>query len=729
MLIVQVAIYIPLTKYFDYLLPSHLNTVIGARVNVPFGNRNVTGIVIKIKNYSNLPIRKLKPIHNIIDNKSLFPKSLWRILTWAADYYHNPLGEVIFNALPIFLRKGQPVIPPQMWYLTKMGRDISLDTLKNHPKQQQAIATLKKSAIYHCDISQYNLNIKTLRALCKKGLSHLDYQVKSVNKWNKNLSISNKILNLNTEQITAINAIRKSDNYFTAWLLDGITGSGKTEVYLNIIENILVRGQQVLVLVPEIGLTPQTIKRFRERFNVPIEVLHSSLNNSEKFKVWFKAKQGELAIIIGTRSALFIPFADLGIIIIDEEHDISYKQQDTWCYHARDLAVLLAKETNIPIIMGSATPALETLYNVRIGKYKKLKLSKRAGNAGLCKQLLINLRSLKLQSGLSPLLKKHITKHLQGNNQVLLFLNKRGFSTSLVCHECGWIAECLRCDHCYTLHRQDSQLRCHYCNSNHEIPYQCLQCSKSNLIPVGLGTEQLEINLCTMFPNIPISRIDSDTVKNKKNLQNKLNEVQLGGARILVGTQMLAKGHHFPEVTLVALLDVDGALFSADFRSTERFAQLYTQVAGRAGRANKSGEVILQTYHPNHPILNRLLHDGYHSFATKALHDRKNRSLPPYTNHVRIRAESYENTKSRRFIYNLMEILDGNLLKNDGLSIIGPAPSLKAKCNGLYRWQLLLQHHSRYKLQQFIKINLSLINNLAKLSKIKCSFDVDPIEN
>ncbi|WWO99438.1 MAG: primosomal protein N' [Candidatus Dasytiphilus stammeri] len=729
MLIVQVAIYIPLTKYFDYLLPSHLNTVIGARVNVPFRNRNVTGIVLKIKNDSQLPLTKLKPINKIIDNQSLFPNSLWRILNWAADYYHHPLGEVIFSALPILLRKGQPVLPPPIWHLTKMGRNISLDTLKNYPKQQQAIATLKKYTIYHCDIFQYNLNINTLRSLSKKGLSYLDHQVKSINQWNKNLSISNKILNLNTEQIKAINIIRKSDNYFSAWLLDGITGSGKTEVYLNIIENILARGQQVLILVPEIGLTPQTIKRFRERFNVPIEVLHSSLNNSEKFKIWFKAKQGELAIIIGTRSALFIPFADLGIIIIDEEHDISYKQQDTWRYHARDLAVLLAKEANIPIIMGSATPALETLYNVHLGKYKKLKLSKRTGNAGLYKQLVINLRGVKLQSGLSPLLKKYIAKHLKANNQVLLFLNKRGFSTSLVCHECGWIAKCLSCDHCYTLHRQDSQLRCHYCNSNYAIPSKCIQCNRSNLIPVGLGTEQLEINLCTLFPKIPISRIDSDTVKDNKHLQKKLNEVQIGGARILLGTQMLAKGHHFPEVTLVALLDVDGALFSADFRSAERFAQLYTQVAGRAGRANKYGEVILQTYHPYHPIINRLLHHGYHSFANQALYERKNRSLPPYTNHVRIRAESFENTKSRRFIYNLMNILDCNLLKNAGLSIIGPAPALKAKCNGLYRWQILLQHHSRYKLQKILKINLSVINNLAKLSQIKCSFDVDPIEN
>ncbi|WWP00628.1 MAG: primosomal protein N' [Candidatus Dasytiphilus stammeri] len=729
MLIVQVVIYIPLTQYFDYLLPSHLNTVIGARVNVPFGNRNVTGIVVKIKNYSNLPLTKLKPINKIIDNKSLFPSSLWRLLIWAADYYHNPLGEVIFNALPILLRKGQPVIPPKMWHLTKMGREISLETIKNNPKQQQAIAILKKDAIYHCEIFQYNLNINTLKALGKKGLSQLCYPVKTINKWNNNLSVSNKILTLNAEQITAIKTIRKSDNYFSAWLLEGITGSGKTEVYLNVIETILARGLQVLVLVPEIGLTPQTIKRFRERFNVPIEVLHSSLNNSERFKVWFKAKQGEVAIIIGTRSALFTPFAYLGIIIIDEEHDISYKQQDTWCYHARNLAVLLAKKANIPIIMGSATPALETLYNVHIGKYKNLKLSKRAGKAGLYKQLVIDLRGLKLESGLSPLLKKLITKHLQANNQVLLFLNKRGFSTSLICQECGWIAECQRCDHCYTLHRQDSQLRCHYCNRNHAIPSQCIQCSTTNLIPVGLGTEQLEINLCTLFPKIPISRIDSDTVKNKKNLQNQLHEVQLGGARILVGTQMLAKGHHFPDVTLVALLDVDGALFSADFRSAEHFAQLYTQVAGRAGRANKYGEVILQTYHPNHPILNRLLHDGYHSFAIQALLDRKNRSLPPYTYHVRISAESYENTQSRQFIYNLIDILDCNLLKKDGFFIIGPEPALKAKCNGFYRWQLLLQHHSRYKLQQLIKSNLSLINKLAKLSQIKCSWDVDPIEN
>ncbi|WWP02354.1 MAG: primosomal protein N' [Candidatus Dasytiphilus stammeri] len=735
MLIVQVAIYIPIKKYFDYLLPSNnMEALIGRRVYVPFGNRKVIGIIVNIKNQSKLPLNKLKTINDIIDNKSLFPTALWRLLLWAAEYYQYPLGEVLFQVIPKILRKGNPVVaqPLLQWQITELGRITSLNTFKNKPNMQKALAILQTKTIYQNDIIQYKINKKTLNTLILKGLCNLSHINKPlINNLPNNFIFFTKKICLNYEQITAIEVICRAINKFSAWLLAGITGSGKTEVYLNVIAKIITSGRQVLVLVPEINLIHQTVVRFQERFNLPIDVLHSGLNDDERFSVWLKARQGEVLVVIGTRLALFTPFASLGIIVIDEEHDSSYKQQEGWCYQARDLAVFLARESNIPIIMGSATPALETLYNVDLGKYKLLRLSKRAGNACLSKQHIIDLKGLKLESGLSPILIKKISKHLENKNQVLLFLNRRGYSTSFICHECGWIAECQRCDHYYTLHQQYHQLYCHYCESKRTLPSQCIQCGTTNLIPVGLGTEQIEQKMRTLFPTIPLSRIDRDTVNRKATIEAHYTKIHNGGAHILVGTQMLAKGHHFPNLTLVALLNVDGALLSSNFRSTERFAQLYTQVAGRAGRtANKYGEVLLQTYHPHNPVLHTLLNNGYESFATQVLKERKMLLLPPYTCQVLFKAESYDNDQAIQSLYLLRGIFTNSVLQyNKELLLMGPIPALQAKRRGRYRWQLVLQHPSRGKLQKIIKHNLCKIYNLPQLKKIKLSLDVDPIDN
>lgn len=730
--VVQVALPVPLARTFDYRLDSAMGCpVVGARVSVPFGKRNAIGIVVGISETSTFPLEQLKAIDAVLDGDSLFPPSLWRILCWATEYYHYPIGEVLFHALPILLRQGKPAqsAPLWQWFATELGRATPSKSLKRAPKQQQALAALLQKPVYRHQVNEMALTESALQALRSKGLIDLRAQEVATTDWCDGFSVLGERLRLNTEQATAVGAIRSEDTQFAAWLLAGVTGSGKTEVYLSVLENILAQGRQALVLVPEIGLTPQTIARFRERFNAPVEVLHSGLNDSERLSVWLRARNGEAAIVIGTRSALFTPFSRLGVIIIDEEHDSSYKQQEGWRYHARDLAVFRAREEGIPIVMGTATPALETLHNVQMGKYRQLTLSKRAGNAKPAVQHLLDLKGLPLKVGLSQPLLKRIKAHLQADNQVILFLNRRGYAPALLCHECGWIAECQRCDHYYTLHQNYRQLRCHHCDSQRPVPQQCPKCGSTHLVSVGVGTEQLENELAPLFPDTPITRIDRDTTSRKGSLEQHLADVHQGGARILIGTQMLAKGHHFPDVTLVALLDVDGALFSADFRSAERFAQLYTQVSGRAGRAGKQGEVILQTHHPEHPLLQILLQQGYDAFAKQALAERKSVFLPPYTSHIIVRSEDHDNQQSALFLQQLRNLLETSPLKDDALWIMGPVPALQAKRGGRFRWQLLLQHPSRQLLQRLIKTSQPLINTLPQARKVKWTLDVDPIDS
>lgn len=730
MLIAQVALQVPLARTFDYLIPEGMQVTTGCRVQVAFGKqRQAVGIIMAITGQSELATESLKPITQALDTTPLFPVPLWRVLLWAADYYHYPIGEVLFHALPILLRQGKPAhhAPLWYWFATEQGKAIDLNSLKRAPKQQQALAALRQGNIWR---HQTNLEINeaALQALKTKGLCELHSALPESKDWRENYAVTGERLKLNTEQATAVGAIHSDAGHFCCWLLAGITGSGKTEVYLSVLENALAQGKQALILVPEIGLTPQTIARFRERFNAPVEVLHSGLNDSERLNVWLKARNGEAAIVIGTRSALFTPFNRLGVIVIDEEHDASYKQQDGWRYHARDLAIYRAYSEDIPIILGSATPALETLHNVQRGKYRQLRLTRRAGNATPATQQVIDLKGQTLTSGLSPALIKNIGKHLAADNQVILFLNRRGYAPALLCHDCGWIAECARCDSYYTLHQGQRMLRCHHCDSQRPIPSQCPQCGSTHLIPVGMGTEQLEHSLQPLFPDVPISRIDRDTTSRKGALEQQLAEVHQGGARILIGTQMLAKGHHFPDVTLVALLDVDGALFSGDFRAAERFAQLYVQVAGRAGRAGKQGEVLLQTHHPEHPLLQTLLTKGYDAFASDTLKERETVFLPPFTSHVMFRAEDQNNRQAALFLQQLRNLLEASPLYDQQLWIMGPVPALQAKRGGRFRWQLLLQHPSRARLQKLISHTLVLINTLPEARKVKWTLDVDPIE-
>ncbi|MGL9760128.1 MAG: primosomal protein N' [Symbiopectobacterium sp.] len=731
MSIVQVALPVPLARTFDYMLPAGMTPSPGVRASVPFGNHKAIGIVVACSNRSELPVEQLKSIHGVLDAQPLFPDSLWRILLWAVGYYHYPIGEVLFHALPILLRQGKPAhrAPLWQWFATEQGKATPLATLTRAQKQQQALAALIQGRLYRHQVNESGLTETALQALRTKGLCDLKAIDAEVQNWRHQPITYDERLRLNTEQATVVGAIHSEDSHFIAWLLTGITGSGKTEVYLNALENVLSQGKQALVLVPEIGLTPQTIARFRAHFIAPVDVLHSGLNDSERLAVWLRARSGESAIVIGTRSALFTPFACLGMIIIDEEHDGSYKQHKGWRYHARDLAVFRAREENIPIVLGSATPALETLYNVQSGKYRQLTLHKRAGNAQPARQHILDIKGLPLTSGLSRPLITRIRHHLEHNNQVILFLNRRGFSPVVMCHECGWIAECQRCEHYYTYHQRQCQLRCHHCDRQRPLPQQCPHCGSTHLIPVGLGTEQLEESLTSLFTNVPITRIDRDTTSCRGMLEQKLAQVRQGDARILIGTQMLAKGHHFPDVTLVALLDVDSSLFSADFRATERFAQLYTQVSGRAGRAKKSGEVVLQTHHPDHPLLQLLLQKGYDAFASQTLKERQSVFLPPYTSHILFRAADHDNQHASLFLQQLRNLLESSSLKDDALCLLGPVPALQPKRSGRFRWQLLLQHHSRATLQRVVKASLPFIPLLPEARKVKWVLDVDPTDN
>lgn len=729
--VAHVALPVPLPRTFDYLLPDGISAKAGCRVRVPFGKtQERVGIVVSVSNESELPLGELKSVVEVLDDEPVYTPTVWRMLLWAADYYHHPIGDVLFHALPILLRQGKPASATPLWYwfATEQGQAVDISTLKRSAKQQQALAALRQGKIWRHQVAELEFNDSALQGLRKKGYSELASEAPALTDWREGYAVTGERLRLNTEQATAVGAIHSASGKFSAWLLAGVTGSGKTEVYLSVLENVLAQGKQALVMVPEIGLTPQTIARFRERFNAPVEVMHSALNDSERLSVWLKAKNGEAAIVIGTRSSLFTPFKNLGVIVIDEEHDSSYKQQEGWRYHARDLAVWRAHHEQIPIILGSATPALETLHNVRQGKYHQLKLTRRAGNARPANQHVLDLKSQQLQAGLSPALISRMRQHLQADNQVILFLNRRGYAPALLCHECGWIAECPRCDSYYTLHQNQRHLRCHHCDSQRPIPRQCPSCGSTHLVPVGLGTEQLEEALTPLFPDVPISRIDRDTTSRKGALEQYLAEVHRGGARILIGTQMLAKGHHFPDVTLVALLDVDGALFSADFRSAERFAQLYTQVSGRAGRAGKQGEVILQTHHPEHPLLQTLLHQGYDAFAQQALAERQTLQLPPWTSHVLIRAEDHNNQDAPLFLQQLRNLLQASPIADDKLWLLGPVPALAPKRGGRWRWQIVLQHPSRLRLQHVVSGALALVNTLPASRKVKWVLDVDPIE-
>lgn len=725
--IALVALPVPLDREFDYQIPDHLFPSVGGRVLVLFGRQKLVGIVTELKNHSDVPVDKIKPIIEVIDERSLWPESLYNLLLWCSRFYQYPLGDTFSNALPGALRKGKEakLSASIEWRLTTQGREQLAIGFGRAVKQAKVMHMLERGPLVQHDITTQDVSTSVLNNLAQKGWIESVVTQPHPIKWGGDIEAVADKPQLNTEQAIAIASVNNNHGYH-CYLLEGITGSGKTEVYLNLIKPVLEQGKQALVLVPEIGLTPQTISRFKNRFNVPIVVIHSGLNETERVTAWLNAYESRAGIVIGTRSALFTPFDALGIIIVDEEHDASYKQQDSLRYHARDVAIMRANIENIPIVLGSATPALETLNNALTGKYHHLTLSVRAGNALPTTNKLLDVRGLFLESGLSAPLIAEMRKHLELGNQVLLFLNRRGFSPALMCHECGWIAECKRCDAYYTYHHYTREVRCHHCGSQQPVIHQCQSCQSSHLLTVGVGTEQLECQLSELFPDYKSIRIDRDSTRKKGSLEDALDAIQNGEYQILIGTQMLAKGHHFPNVTLVGLLDVDGSLYSSDFRASERLAQLFIQVSGRAGRASKPGEVVLQTHHPEHRLLKTLLVDGYHHFAKEALIERKNAHLPPFTFLTLVRAEANRSDWVEEFLRQVRHIIEAHHFFNVGCQILGPTPAPLAKKAGKYRWHLLVQAQKRSIMQQLLRDTKEAIASLPMAKRVRWGLDIEP---
>jgi primosomal protein N' (replication factor Y) len=693
-------------------------------VIVPFGRRKHLGLVTAIHNESDVPAGKLKAILQRLDTEAVLTKSMLSLGAWMAKYYMHAIGEVYSLMLPTALRKGEDAQVADIQYLEKTFTDLSSvqASLKQAKKQLALCAAIAQHKQTLAQVKQ-DFTASVVNEVIKKGLAKLVTQVYSADTtWHAKLKTAEHC-EANIEQSIAISAINQADT-FASFLLEGVTGSGKTEVYLQAIERVLSANKQVLILVPEIGLTPQTVTRFEQRFGNIVGVLHSGLNDKQRLQVWQQAKANELGIVIGTRSSIFVPFANLGMIIVDEEHDESFKQQDSVKYHARDIAVYRAQQLNIPLVMGSATPSLETLHNAFNKKYHHLQLTQRAANASMPSQLMLDVKGVPLELGIAPGLIEKMRVQLASGNQVLIFVHRRGYSPALLCHECGHVETCEDCDNPYTLHKVSNNLQCHRCAQQKPIPHKCPACGNPELDTFGLGTEQLEQGMQALFPEYSCVRIDSDSTRGKGKLNSLLNAIGQQQHQILIGTQILSKGHHFPNVTLAIILNVDASLFSADFRAPEKLGQLITQLSGRAGRANKAGEVWLQTHHPQHPLLQDLVQNGFADYARSLLLERQQAQLPPYEYQVLLRAES----SNIGLIQSFLDYAQQILRQFSKLKVIGPMPCAIEKKQGRYRMMLIAQSASRQYLHSAFSDALNVIEGHSNSARIRWSLDVSPLD-
>lgn len=734
--ILRLALPSPLRRLFDYLPPAGCAIAAlkpGVRLRVPFGRREVVGVLVELSDHSEVPEAKLKPALELLDRQPLLPVALFRLCLWAAQYYQHSLGDTFSWALPALLRQGEAAEARQerFWQLAEGARTDD-PRLARAPRQREALKTIAQHphGVPHSLLGKLQLNRDSLELLLDKRLLRIDSRRRSQSRSHSGSWLLQSELALNSEQRAAFEAIRAGLGGFQAFLLAGVTGSGKTEVYLQLIHQVLAAGKQALVLIPEINLGPQTLARFEQRFNARIALLHSSVNDRERLDAWLAARDGEADIVIGTRSALFTPLKNPGLIIIDEEHDASYKQQEGLRYHARDLALLRARQENLPIVLGSATPSLESLHNAHAGRYALLKLTRRAGGAQPPRFLRLDVKSRPLDSGISGPLQQAIAQTLAAGQQVLVFLNRRGFAPTLLCHDCGWLSQCPRCDARMTLHQRHHELRCHHCGHVERPPSNCPQCAKVDLRPVGAGTERAEERLGVLFPDYPVLRIDRDSTARKGAMEQLFGTINRGEPCLLVGTQMLAKGHHFPRVTLVAILDADGGLFSADFRASERMAQLIVQVAGRAGRAEEPGRVIIQTHLADHPLLVQLTEQGYFAFAEQALSERRAAGLPPFSHLALLRAEAHRPGQAEEFLEQACSLAERLLdeLQLGGIELLGPVPAPMERRAGRYRAQLLLQGNSRAPLHRLMSAWLVQLEQLPGGRAVRWSLDVDPID-
>jgi primosomal protein N' (replication factor Y) len=681
---------------------------------------------------SELPADKLKSILEVLDPEPILDAPALGLLRWAAEYYHHPMGEVISAAMPKALRLGASAsTTEEHWSATPGGREAyHRGEPRRAPKQRKLLEHLvQNDGITTDELTQQLPNWRdAARQLLIRGwIESFETPPADVS---SPVRVQTQGPPLAEEQRLAVESVGESLGRFGAFVLHGVTGSGKTEVYLRLVERVLAQGGRALVLVPEIGLTPQLVGRFRERFGAPMAVLHSALTDHERLLAWREAYSGRAKIVLGTRSAVFAPVPQLGIVIVDEEHDSSFKQHEGgFRYSARDLSVVRAQRANVPVLLGSATPALETLHNVVAGRYTRLTLPRRADQAAPPRMALVDLRAHAVQAGVSTPAVQAMQRHLAEDGQVLVFLNRRGYAPTLLCTACGWVAPCAECDARMTVHLSAGRLRCHHCGADAPLPPRCPQCGFTAK-PVGQGTERIEEALGAMFPGVSMVRLDRDVVRKRGDMEEAMRRMASGEARILVGTQMVTKGHDFPNVTLVVVLNADQGLFSTDFRAPERLAQTVVQVAGRAGRGTRPGEVLIQTEFPGHPLLLSLLNEGYDGFARAALEERSQAAWPPYSRLAAVRDSAQTADAALTFLTEARKLAESATFAKAArnVKLLGPVPAAMAKRAGRHHAQLLVESTDRAALHRFLDAWLPEVEQLHSSRRVRWALDVDPIE-
>ena len=709
----------PLPHLFDYQVPPDVTAIEpGVRVLVPFGRRKSVGIVICQADNSDIPRNRLLAVHEVLDQGSpLLDCSLIDLLHWCWNYYKHSPGEVVASALPPALRKAKGVVPgpPSSFSLTAAGRQQLEQPTGRAPVQHAMLNALADGPLGVGGLagigSQWR---KTLAAVMDKGwvVEEAEHQPRP------GFAPGPELV---PDQRKAVDSISGSLDRFGCHLLDGVTGSGKTEVYMSLLEDVIAGGRQALVLVPEIGLTPQLIRRFRNRLGLDPAIIHSGLAAGARLESWAAARSGRARLVVGTRSALFTPLPEPGIIILDEEHDASFKQQDGFRYSARDVAVKRASDLGIPVVLGSATPSLETLSNAVEGKYSWHRLRERATRAPLPSWRVLDMRQQAAVSGLSVAALEATAETLERGEQVMVFLNRRGYAPVLMCQQCGWSGNCARCDAHLTWHRNARKLVCHHCGSQRPAPQFCPDCQADALMGAGEGTQQLEEFLEKKFEKVPVLRFDRDRTSRAGIMDKQLEQVRNGETCLLVGTQMLAKGHHFPGVTLVVIVNVDQALYSADFRSLERMGQMILQVAGRAGRMEKSGTVVLQTLHPEHAALELLLTRGYEAYARWLLEERQAAGLPPAGYQALLRAEAHDRSVAEQFLDDAVGVFPRGEAR-----VYGPMPAIMERVGGRSRMYLVVQSPVRTALHSQVDQWLPVLRKLASARKVRWAVDIDP---
>jgi primosomal protein N' (replication factor Y) len=727
-MVLQVAVNAPLSRLFDYLAPADAPEILaGCRVQVPFGRRSQTGMVLGKTGHSEVPANKLKCIGDVLDDVPLLFDTDLRLIRFVSDYYHHPIGEVVAAALPAPLRKGKPLNPTvQRVMLANGGEDLDIEAIaKRAPRQAEILTLLQDSdSVSASDLDEQMPGWRRVaQSLIAKQMLEITTQTSPDQTMPDNQpGVAGPPLNV--EQRAAVDTLLEQSGFVVS-LLDGVTGSGKTEVYLHLIQRMLDSDRQVLVLVPEIGLTPQLVSRLESRLGVTPALLHSALPDNARLDAWRRARNGTASLILGTRSAVFVPMKNPGLIIVDEEHDASLKQQEGLRYSARDLAIMRGKHEDMPVLLGSATPSLESLQRCRENAYVHLKLPRRAGNATPPLLRLVDVTQGQRSDGLSDTVVEAMKGELTAGGQVLVFLNRRGFAPTLICTNCGQIADCNRCDARMTVHAASAQLRCHHCGAVRPLDNECSMCG-GVCRPLGQGTERLEDALRAQFPDYELARIDSDSTRLKGTMSKALALATEGRTQILVGTQMLSKGHHFPNLTLVAVVNADQGLFSTDFRGSERLAQSLTQVAGRAGRERRQGQVIVQTAFPSHPFWNELFTGGYERVVDAALAEREKTAWPPFTKIALLRAAAHKRSDTHRFLDEAKRHAERAGIP--GVRILGPVSAPMERLAGRYRGQLLLQSVARKDLHNLLTVLRATLEGLASSRKVRWSIDVDPIE-